>query len=77
MFKDIVAMHRRDLLFYFPNAPTRPITVMFGIKIPAWFDLYGYSPDSKEDDQVLLLLLLLCLLISVETAFYNNLDERR
>uniref|UniRef100_A0A914E1K2 palmitoyl-protein hydrolase n=1 Tax=Acrobeloides nanus TaxID=290746 RepID=A0A914E1K2_9BILA len=34
----------------FPNAANRKVTLNFGMNMPAWYDLYGLSPDVQEDD---------------------------
>lgn len=39
-----------DINFVFPNAPTMPITVNGGMRMPAWFDIYEFgNPDAKQD----------------------------
>lgn len=39
-----------DINFVFPNAPTLPITVNGGMRMPAWFDIYEFgNPDAKQD----------------------------
>lgn len=35
--------------FLFPHAPQRPVTLNGGMRMRAWFDLYGLSRDSGED----------------------------
>lgn len=32
-----------------PHARSRPVTLNLGMNMPAWYDLYGLSPDSQED----------------------------
>ncbi|CAD5206888.1 unnamed protein product [Bursaphelenchus okinawaensis] len=32
-----------------PNAASRPVTLNFGMQMPAWYDLKGLSPNSEED----------------------------
>jgi len=32
-----------------PNAASRPVHLNFGMSMPAWFDIFGLSPDSPED----------------------------
>lgn len=29
--------------------PTRAVTINMGMHMPAWYDLFGLTPDSKED----------------------------
>ena len=29
--------------------PTRPVTLNMGMRMPAWFDIYGLSLNSNED----------------------------
>uniref|UniRef100_F1KU14 palmitoyl-protein hydrolase n=1 Tax=Ascaris suum TaxID=6253 RepID=F1KU14_ASCSU len=33
-----------------PNAPEIPVTLNLGMRMPAWFDLYGITPDAEEDE---------------------------
>jgi phospholipase/carboxylesterase len=35
----------------FPNAPILPISVNGGMKMPAWFDILGFSPTDPVDAQ--------------------------
>eukprot|EP00124_Ichthyophonus_hoferi_P004819 Ihof_evm1s587 gene=Ihof_evmTU1s587 len=37
-----------------PNAPNQSVTLNMGMKMPAWFDLYGLSPDVGEDTKGIL-----------------------
>jgi predicted esterase len=32
----------------FPNAQSRPVTLNFGMRMPAWYDILGLSPNSQE-----------------------------
>jgi predicted esterase len=34
----------------FPHATARPVTLNFGMQMPAWYNLLGLTPDSAEDD---------------------------
>jgi len=36
--------------FVFPHAPVMPITINQGFKMRGWFDIYGFSIDSKVDE---------------------------
>lgn len=33
----------------FPNAADRPVSLNYGMVMPAWYDIFGLSIDSKED----------------------------
>lgn len=33
-----------------PHASNMPVSLNFGMQMPSWFDIYGLSPDSKEDE---------------------------
>ncbi len=35
--------------FIFPHAPIRPVTLNGGTLMPAWFDLYGTTPEDPQD----------------------------
>jgi phospholipase/carboxylesterase len=35
--------------FIFPHAPPRPITINNGYVMPGWYDIGGFSQDSRED----------------------------
>lgn len=37
--------------FVFPHAPQRPVTINSGMLMPAWYDIYGLSPDTPEDEE--------------------------
>jgi phospholipase/carboxylesterase len=37
--------------FVFPQAPVQPVTLNQGYEMPAWYDLYGLSLDSKQDER--------------------------
>lgn len=51
-FKQRLSKYRKDIDFIFPNAPEQPVTLNMGMRMPSWFDLYGLSPDSNEDEEV-------------------------
>lgn len=36
--------------FVFPHAPVLPVTINGGLPMRAWFDLYGITPDSPQDE---------------------------
>lgn len=36
--------------FVFPTAPIRPITLNAGMPMPGWYDIYGLTAVSKEDE---------------------------
>uniref|UniRef100_A0A914E2D0 palmitoyl-protein hydrolase n=2 Tax=Acrobeloides nanus TaxID=290746 RepID=A0A914E2D0_9BILA len=38
------------LKWIFPNAAHRKVSLNFGMNMPAWYDLFGLSPDVQEDD---------------------------
>lgn len=52
-FVDIVpALQLPDALairFVFPHAPVRPVSLNGGLAMPAWFDIYGLTEESKID----------------------------
>lgn len=52
-FKQRLSKYRKDIDFIFPNAPEQRVTLNMGMSMPSWFDLYGLSPDSNEDEEVL------------------------
>jgi phospholipase/carboxylesterase len=37
--------------FVFPQAPILPVTINNGYKMPAWYDIYGFDRNSKQDEQ--------------------------
>ncbi|MEA3410740.1 MAG: carboxylesterase [Pseudomonadota bacterium] len=39
------------LRFVFPHAPVRPVALNAGMRMRAWFDIYGLTPDSRLDEQ--------------------------
>jgi phospholipase/carboxylesterase len=36
--------------FVFPHAPVRPVTINNGMRMRAWYDIYGFSPGEREDE---------------------------
>ncbi|CBY19004.1 unnamed protein product [Oikopleura dioica] len=50
-FKQRLSKYRKDIGFIFPNAPEQRVTLNMGMSMPSWFDLYGLSPDSNEDEE--------------------------
>jgi predicted esterase len=40
--------------FVFPNAPFRPVTINGGMVMRAWYDIYGFDVNAREDTQGLL-----------------------
>ncbi|HSI42745.1 MAG TPA: alpha/beta fold hydrolase [Methylotenera sp.] len=36
--------------FILPHAPIMPVTINNGYQMPAWYDLYGLTPGSQEDE---------------------------
>ncbi|MGB6976623.1 MAG: carboxylesterase [Gammaproteobacteria bacterium] len=36
--------------FVFPHAPLRPVTINGGMRMPAWFDIYGLNEHSPIDE---------------------------
>lgn len=36
--------------FIFPHAPTRPVTLNMGMPMRAWYDIYGLSPQTRQDE---------------------------
>ncbi|CAJ0930354.1 unnamed protein product, partial [Mesorhabditis belari] len=42
---------RIDTMKYIcPSSDSRPVTLNMGMRMPAWFDLYGLSAESQEDE---------------------------
>ncbi|CAK5085610.1 unnamed protein product [Meloidogyne enterolobii] len=37
--------------YIFPNAQSRPVTLNFGMRMPAWYDILGLTANSAEDEQ--------------------------
>lgn len=40
--------------FILPHASIIPVTMNFGMKMPAWFDIYGLNHDSRQDEKGIL-----------------------
>jgi len=40
-----------DVSYIFPNAPNIPVTLNFGMQMPAWFDIKALEFDGEEDKQ--------------------------
>ena len=40
-----------QLRFILPHAPEMPVTLNNGYVMPAWYDLYGLTPNTEEDAQ--------------------------
>src|SRR4051812_4349930 len=39
-----------NIRFILPHAPLMPVTINNGYQMPAWYDLYGLTPGSQEDE---------------------------
>jgi phospholipase/carboxylesterase len=39
-----------NIRFILPHAPIMPVTINNGYEMPAWYDLYGLTPGSQEDE---------------------------
>ncbi len=39
-----------SLRFVFPHAPIRPISINGGMRMRAWYDIYGFGPDAPQDE---------------------------
>jgi len=46
-----LALKQPHVKYIFPDAPVTPVAINGGMKMPSWFNLYGLSPDSKEDEE--------------------------
>ncbi|KAI6207967.1 Abhydrolase-2 domain-containing protein [Aphelenchoides besseyi] len=42
-------LNKQHMKVICPNAGTRPVTLNFGMQMPAWYDLKGLSPSAAED----------------------------
>ncbi|CAB3410769.1 unnamed protein product [Caenorhabditis bovis] len=49
MFKS--DMRSDHIKFICPHSASRPVTLNMGMRMPAWYDLYGLDAASKEDDE--------------------------
>ena len=47
-----MAKYRPDVNFIFPNAPTAPVTLNMGMRMPSWFDIKGLDENAPEDKEV-------------------------
>lgn len=47
--QELALPEANGIRFIFPHAPFRPITINNGYQMRAWFDIAGFSLDSKED----------------------------
>ena len=47
-----MAKYRPDVTFIFPNAPTAPVSLNGGMRMPSWFDIDGLDENAKEDKEV-------------------------
>ncbi len=39
-----------NIRFILPHAPSMPVTINNSYEMPAWYDLYGLTPGSREDE---------------------------
>lgn len=40
-----------NIKFICPHSSERPVTLNMGMRMPAWFDLFGLDPNAQEDEQ--------------------------
>lgn len=40
------------LRFVFPSAPVRPLTIRYGIRLPAWYDILSLSGGAPREDEL-------------------------
>jgi phospholipase/carboxylesterase len=40
-----------SIRFIFPHAPIRPVTLNGGVKMRAWYDIFGLNAESREDEK--------------------------
>ncbi len=40
----------KPMRFVFPHAPVQAVTLNGGMRMPAWFDLYGTRPEDAQDE---------------------------
>ncbi len=45
-----LSLPKHDTRFVFPHAPQRPVTINNDYVIPAWYDIYGFGINEREDD---------------------------
>jgi phospholipase/carboxylesterase len=41
---------RAAVRFVFPHAPVRPVTINGGMRMRAWYDIFGFGPSAPEDE---------------------------
>ncbi|RKP27603.1 Phospholipase/carboxylesterase/thioesterase [Syncephalis pseudoplumigaleata] len=47
-----LAQYMPHVKFVLPNAPARPVTLNFGMSMPAWYDIHSLADmDQEEDDK--------------------------
>ena len=44
------SIRNKNVKYLFPTAENQPVSLNGGFKMPSWFDLYGLSPNTKEDE---------------------------
>jgi len=44
------SVRNKHVKYLFLTADTQPVTLNAGFPMPSWFDLYGLSPNTKEDE---------------------------
>jgi len=49
VFQDMI--REPHIKYICPHAPTRAVTLNMGMKMPAWFDMFGLTVQAKEDDK--------------------------
>jgi len=47
----LVRKHNPHVKFILPTAPNKPVTINFGMLMPAWYNIVGLGADAKEDTQ--------------------------
>ena len=48
---ELVAKNWPAVRFVFPHAPVRAVTINGGMRMRAWYDIYGFSPSSRQDTE--------------------------
>ena len=43
-----------SIRFVFPHAPVRPVTINGGMRMRAWYDVVGFSPEDDQDSEGML-----------------------
>ncbi|PVU85743.1 hypothetical protein BB560_006922 [Smittium megazygosporum] len=66
---DILGEKLPHVKFIFPHAPVKPVTLNYGMEMPAWYDIFSLSRFEKEDEEGLLQSLGL-----VKTLINNEVD---